>query len=88
MAEHLQLVRNHGEVVIDKMENRSDSDIVNIIGWNYRLTEVQAAIGVPQIQKLGQLNKIRVTLAEMLTFTSKVSPFATSSAQLIPHPGT
>lgn len=27
------------------------------------------------------------TLAEILTFTSKVSPFATSPAQLIPHPG-
>ena len=29
-----------------------------------------------------------VTPAEMLTFTSKVSPIATSPAQLIPHPGT
>ena len=29
-----------------------------------------------------------ITPAEMLTFTSKVSLFATSPAQLIPHPGT
>ena len=27
-----------------------------------------------------------VTPAEILTFTSKVPPFATSPAQLIPHP--
>jgi dTDP-4-amino-4,6-dideoxygalactose transaminase len=66
-AEHLQLVRNHGEVVIGHMDGQADPDIVNIVGWNYRLTEVQAAIGIPQLNKLDKLNAIRIKLAERLS---------------------
>lgn len=64
IAEHLQLVRNHGEVVIGKMVRE---DIVNVLGYNYRLTEVQAAIGIPQLKKLDYFNSVRQKLAELLT---------------------
>ncbi len=67
MAEHLQLVRNHGEVVIGHMDGLEDVNLVNILGWNYRLTEVQAAIGIPQLKKLDELNAIRIKLADMLS---------------------
>jgi len=66
-ALHLQLVRNHGEVVVGRLENTSEQDLVNMVGWNYRLTEIQAAIGIPQFKKMDQLLAIRKTLAEMLT---------------------
>lgn len=66
-AQHLRLVRNHGEVVIDKYDTYDEQDLVNMVGWNYRLTEVQAAIAIPQIKKLAQLNDIRIKLAEKLS---------------------
>lgn len=64
LAEHLQLFRNHGEAVVGKI-NRED--IVNLLGWNYRLTDVQAAIGIPQLAKLDHFNSIRQKLATTLT---------------------
>lgn len=64
MAEHLQLVRNHGEVVVGALGKQ---DIVNVLGYNYRLTEIQAAIGIPQLKKLNYLNAIRQSLTAMLT---------------------
>jgi len=66
-ALHLQLVRNHGEVVIGHMDDRAAPDIVNMVGWNYRLTEVQAAIGIPQLKKMDELNATRVELSGMLS---------------------
>ncbi len=63
-AFHNQLKRNHGEVVIGKMEHET---VTNVLGYNYRLTEIQAAMGVPQIQKLNQFNQIRVELANELS---------------------
>ncbi len=66
-AKHLRLMRNHGEVVIGKTPDYSDDELVNMIGWNYRLTEIQAAIGIPQLEKLDYLNDIRISLAEQLT---------------------
>ncbi|MDQ7831829.1 MAG: DegT/DnrJ/EryC1/StrS family aminotransferase [Desulfovibrionaceae bacterium] len=61
LAERLELLRNHGEVVVDDKGTR---DIFNIIGYNYRLTELQAAIGVHQIDKLeGLLEKRRANAA-------------------------
>lgn len=63
-AEHLRLVRNHAEVVVSDAEI---SDIVNLLGWNYRLTEIQAAIGIEQLKKLSYLTQQRQELANYLT---------------------
>lgn len=65
-AKHLQLVRNHGEVVIGHLDQQ-EVDAENVVGWNYRLTEIQAAIGVVQLKKLKKLNALRVNLANALT---------------------
>lgn len=66
-ADHLRLVRNHGEVVIGKLPDYTPEDLVNMVGWNYRLTEVHAAIGIAQLDKMGELNEIRTSLADKLT---------------------
>lgn len=52
----LALIRNHGEAVVGPAEVE---DITNLIGFNYRLTEVQAAIGSVQLKKLNYLNDVR-----------------------------
>lgn len=66
-ANRLALIRNHGEVVIDHLGPQTDDELVNILGWNYRLTELQAAIGISQLRKLDELNSTRIKLAELLT---------------------
>ncbi len=51
LADAARLVRHHGEpgwYVYDRL------------GYNYRMTEVQAALGLVQLEKLDQLNQIRI----------------------------
>lgn len=63
-AKKIQLVRNHGEVVVSDSDQ---GDIVNVLGWNYRMTEIEAAIGLVQFKKLEFLTQWRQELAEFLT---------------------
>jgi dTDP-4-amino-4,6-dideoxygalactose transaminase len=64
LAERLQLIRNHGEVVV---KNKGVQNIVNLIGFNYRMTEIEAAIGSEQLKKLESLVARRVEVADFLT---------------------
>jgi perosamine synthetase len=63
LAYRLQLIRNHGEAVVGPAEY---SDITNIAGFNYRLTEIAAAIARVQLERLPQLNLRRLELVEHL----------------------
>ena len=56
LAEKVALIRNHGEYVV---EDKGTKDLVNTFGFNYRLTELQAAIGIEQLKKLPSLMEIR-----------------------------
>jgi perosamine synthetase len=56
LAEKVALIRNHGESVV---EDKGTMDLVNTFGFNYRLTELQAAIGIEQLKKLPNLMEIR-----------------------------
>jgi perosamine synthetase len=56
LAEKVALIRNHGEYVV---EEKGTKDLVNTFGFNYRLTELQAAIGIEQLKKLPNLMEIR-----------------------------
>ncbi len=49
IALRCQLIRNHGENLI---EQSGALDLTNLIGSNYRLTELQAAIGIAQLDRL------------------------------------
>ena len=53
----LALIRNHGEAVVGPA---GYEDITNIVGFNYRLTEIGAAIGIEQLKKLDKLNEVRI----------------------------
>lgn len=56
LAEKIALIRNHGEQVV---EEKGSEDLVNTFGFNYRLTELQAAIGIEQLKKLPGLIEVR-----------------------------
>jgi perosamine synthetase len=63
LAEKISLIRNHGENVVDE---KGTKDLINTFGFNYRLTELQAAIGIEQLKKLPGLMKIRQQNSEFL----------------------
>jgi dTDP-4-amino-4,6-dideoxygalactose transaminase len=64
LAERLQLIRNHGEVVV---KDKGTEDLVNLIGFNYRMTEIEAAIGREQLRKLERLLVPRIEAADYLS---------------------
>jgi perosamine synthetase len=64
IAERLQLIRNHAEVVVG---GKGVTDIVNMVGHNFRLGEIECSIGIEQLKKLSGLVKSRQVLAEALT---------------------
>jgi dTDP-4-amino-4,6-dideoxygalactose transaminase len=62
-AERLQLIRNHAETVVAK---KGVENIVNMVGQNYRMTEIEAAIASEQLKKLEGLLSRRLACAESL----------------------
>lgn len=60
-----QMVRNHGEVILPTLKSRTYKS--EILGWGYRMTELEAAIGIVQLVKLDKMNEERIKLAEYLT---------------------
>ncbi|MEO6845643.1 MAG: DegT/DnrJ/EryC1/StrS family aminotransferase [Chthoniobacterales bacterium] len=64
LAERIQLIRNHAEVVV---QGKGVENIVNMVGQNYRMTEIEAAIGIEQLKKLPALMAKRQKNAEYLT---------------------
>jgi len=63
-AERLQLIRNHGEAVVG---DKGVTEIINTFGFNLRLTEIQAAIGLAQLEKLPFLLEQRIANADFLS---------------------
>lgn len=64
LALKMQLIRNHGESVVG---NIPLDDISNIVGFNYRMTELEAAVSIGQFKRLDFLNRHRINLAHYLT---------------------
>ena len=63
-AERMRLIRNHAEVVVGDMGR---SDLNNMIGHNYRLGEIESAIGIEQLKKLKGFIDRRQEIATRLT---------------------
>ena len=57
IAKKIHMIRNHGENMISKIKTKN---IKNIIGYNFRMGEIEAAIGIEQLKKLPKiLSKIQ-----------------------------
>mgnify|MGYP001460034291 CR=1 FL=1 len=72
LANKLQLIRNHAESVV---ESKGDTDLVNMLGFNFRLTELQAAIGIEQLKKLDAEVILRQRYAKMYDDALSKYPF-------------
>lgn len=64
LALKLKLVRNHGEKLLHRFGLGSEH---NLIGYNYRMTEMEAAVAYHQLRRLDKLNEWSVRLADFLS---------------------
>ncbi|MBI4383900.1 MAG: DegT/DnrJ/EryC1/StrS family aminotransferase [Nitrospinae bacterium] len=64
LAERLCMIRNHAEAAIEQKEAAS---LTNMIGFNFRLGEIEAAIGIEQLKKIDRLVASRIAIADGLT---------------------
>lgn len=64
LAERAQLIRNHAEAVVG---GKGVKNLVNMVGHNFRLGEIEAAMGTTQLKKLPRLVRNRQRAAERLT---------------------
>ena len=55
LADRLRLIRNHAEAVLNTRGISNRSELVNMVGFNYRMTEIEAAIAREQLKKLPAL---------------------------------
>lgn len=62
--ERLQLIRNHAEAVV---ADKGVTNLANMLGHNFRLGEVESAIGIEQLKKLIGFVESRQAAAERLT---------------------
>lgn len=64
LARKARLIRNHGESIPD--EAWDDASLINIVGFNFRMTELTAALGISQLDKMDDNNSIRTENAVLL----------------------
>ena len=74
LANKIRLIRNHAEAVV---EAKGDKDLVNMFGFNYRMTEIECAIANEQLDKLENLIIQRRENIKYLENNLKDLPFLT-----------
>tara|TARA_B110000977_G_scaffold47332_1_gene64309 strand:- start:18384 stop:19634 length:1251 start_codon:yes stop_codon:yes gene_type:complete len=57
-------IRNHAEVLVKK--NIKKKNLVNMVGYNFRMNEIEAAIGIEQLKKLNKILKKRIKVAKKI----------------------
>jgi perosamine synthetase len=72
IAERLRMIRNHAEAVVD---DRVFETTINMLGFNYRMTELEAAIGRMQLEKLEFLVDSRIKNVKYLEEKLSGIPF-------------
>ena len=77
IAQKMRLVRNHGETVV---KDFGITDIVNTMGQNLRMPEMEAAVACCQLEKLNRLNEHRIRRADRYTELLKDVPGITPPA--------
>jgi len=71
LADKMRMIRNHAEAVV---ECRKFCDLTNMIGFNYRMTELEAAVSREQLKKLDFLIDVRLDNIEYLNKKLSIVP--------------
>ena len=68
-AEKIRLLRSHGmtSMTWDRHKGHAHSYDVTELGYNYRMTEINAALGIEQLKKLKSSNRKRKSLIKIYT---------------------
>ena len=70
LANRVRLIRNHAESVVG---DAGIEDITNMVGYNFRMNEIEAAIGISQLDKLSSIvNKRQEDINELEKRLSKL----------------
>ncbi len=80
LAARLRMIRNHAENVTEEL---GDGDLTNLVGFNFRLTELQAAIGLTQLAKAEPLVAARERVAD--AFTERLGDLAGLTPPAVRH---
>lgn len=80
LAERMQLIRNHAESAI---LNKSDANLSNMIGYNFRLGEIEAAIATEQLKKLDSAVDSRIQAANRIIEGLQDLPFLKLPTQTV-----
>jgi len=64
LAMKMKLIRNHAESVV---EGAGQHDLTNMVGFNFRLGEIEAAIGIEQLKKLNFIIEQKQIIANALS---------------------
>jgi len=64
LAERCRLIRNHAEAVV---EGKGVTNLNNMVGYNFRLGEIECAIGIEQLKKLDSLIALKQRNAYQFT---------------------
>ena len=68
LGEKLQILRNHGASISEEQRHHGAKPYIlpdfNVLGYNYRMTDLQGAIGVVQLKKLDQFINERAQWAD------------------------
>lgn len=92
IARRARLIANHGELQFD--DSATTEDLANLIGLNFRMPELCAAVGRAQIAKLGAVNAWRMrnhrVLADAISGipglrVPPVSPAPSGDSGAVPH---
>jgi dTDP-4-amino-4,6-dideoxygalactose transaminase len=66
ISDRVRMLRSHGESLSDEFRHKSDEVVYpdfELLGFNYRMTDIQAAIGVEQMKKLPYMLEERRRIA-------------------------
>lgn len=64
LAERMRLIRNHAEAVVGA---KGEANLTNMLGYNFRLGEIECAIGIEQLKKLKGIVESRQHLVDRLS---------------------
>lgn len=68
LAEKLNMLRNHGASISEEQRHKGPKPYIlpefDMVGYNYRMTDLQGAVGVVQLKKLDQYIDERQAWAE------------------------
>lgn len=71
LALRLRAIRNHGENIVEPLGLKN---ITNLVGFNFRMTELSAAIGLTQLKKIDRLVDSRERIGTRLTQATRGLP--------------